>query len=72
MRELATRTAKLFGRVWGPLPRWVLADVVGQVLEVVLGGLIAVGLFNRPAPSLASGMMAVAHFWMHFPARVAI
>lgn len=37
------------------------------ILEVVLGGLIAIGVFTRPAAFVASGMMAVAYFWMHFP-----
>lgn len=37
------------------------------VIEVVLGLLIAVGLFTRIAAFIASGEMAVAYFWMHFP-----
>ncbi|MCV7430637.1 DoxX family protein [Mycolicibacterium bacteremicum] len=37
------------------------------VLEVVLGLLITVGFFTRIAAFVASGMMAVAYFWMHFP-----
>src|SRR5689334_2918941 len=61
-------TAKLFG--WpsgspaavGSWPMWWAG-----VLELVLGGLIALGLFARPAAFFASGMMAVAYFWMHFP-----
>jgi len=61
-------TAKLFG--WpsgsaaavGAWPVWWAG-----VLEVVLGGLIALGLFARPAAFVAAGMMAVAYFWMHFP-----
>ena len=61
-------TAKLFG--WpdgtpaaiGLWPMWWAG-----LLEVVLGSLIAVGLFTRPAAFVASGMMAVAYFWIHFP-----
>ena len=61
-------TAKLFG--WpdgspaapGAWPMWWAG-----VLEVVLGGLIALGLFTRSAAFVGSGMMAVAYFWMHFP-----
>jgi putative oxidoreductase len=61
-------TAKLFG--WptgsaaavGAWPVWWAG-----VLELVLGGLIALGLFARLAAFVASGMMAVAYFWMHFP-----
>jgi putative oxidoreductase len=61
-------TAKLFG--WptgsaaapGAWPVWWAG-----VLEVALGGLIVLGLFVRPAAFVASGMMAVAYFWMHFP-----
>jgi putative oxidoreductase len=60
--------AKLFGwpqgspAALGAWPMWWAG-----VLEVVLGGLIALGLFTRPAAFVASGMMAVAYFWMHFP-----
>ena len=61
-------TAKLFGwprgtpAALGAWPMWWAG-----VLEVVLGVLIAIGLFTRPAAFVASGMMAVAYFWMHFP-----
>lgn len=61
-------TAKLFG--WpqgspaglGAWPMWWAG-----ALEIVLGGLIALGLFTRAAAFIASGMMAVAYFWRHFP-----
>ena len=61
-------TMKLFG--WpdgtaaglGAWPAWWAG-----VLEIVLGGLIAIGLLTRPAAFIASGMMAVAYFWKHFP-----
>ncbi|MGE0215301.1 DoxX family protein [Mycolicibacterium sp.] len=64
-------TAKLFGwpdgspAVLAAWPQWWAG-----ILEVVLGGLIAVGLCTRSAAFLASGMMAVAYFWMHFPASL--
>jgi putative oxidoreductase len=33
----------------------------------MLGLLIAIGLFTRPAAFMASGVMAVAYFWQKFP-----
>lgn len=61
-------TAKLFGWPSGtpaPLGAWPMWWA--GALELVLGGLIALGLFARPAAFVASGMMAVAYFWKHFP-----
>jgi putative oxidoreductase len=61
-------TTKLFGwptgspAALGAWPMWWAG-----VLEVVLGLLIAVGLYARAAAFVASGMMAVAYFWRHFP-----
>jgi putative oxidoreductase len=54
-------TAKLFGWPSGP-PAAVGAWPIwwAGVLEIVLGGLIALGIFTRPASFVASGMMAVA------------
>ena len=61
-------TAKLFGWPTGsPAALGVWPMWWAGILEVVLGGLIALGLFTRPAAFVASGMMAVAYFWMHFP-----
>ncbi|WP_422746404.1 DoxX family protein [Mycobacterium sp. WMMD1722] len=37
------------------------------LLEFVLGLLITIGLFTRIAAFIASGEMAVAYFWMHWP-----
>lgn len=37
------------------------------LLEFVLGILITLGLFTRIAAFVASGQMAVAYFWMHWP-----
>ena len=59
---------KVFGFPGGP------AAAIGSwpgwwsgLLEVVLGALIALGLFTRVAAFIAAGVMAVAYFWMHFP-----
>ncbi|PZQ63323.1 MAG: DoxX family protein [Phenylobacterium zucineum] len=45
-----------------PLPPMLLA---AAVIEVVGGGLIAVGLFTRAAAFICSGQMAVAYFMAH-------
>lgn len=45
-----------------PLPAMLLA---AAWIEVVGGGLIALGLFTRAAAFLCSGMMAVAYFMAH-------
>jgi putative oxidoreductase len=37
------------------------------LIEFVLGVLITLGLFTRIAAFIASGEMAVAYFWMHWP-----
>lgn len=65
---LAHGAGKVFGFPGGP------AAAVGSwpgwwsgLLEVVLGALIAAGLFTRVAAFVAAGVMAVAYFWMHFP-----
>jgi putative oxidoreductase len=47
--------AEVFSQMW-----------VGGVIELVCGGLIALGLFTRPAAFLASGMCAVAYFQFHW------
>ena len=41
--------------------------MVGGIIELVGGFLIALGLLTRPAAFLASGMMAVAYFMAHAP-----
>jgi putative oxidoreductase len=38
----------------------------GGVIELVCGGLIALGLFTRPAAFLGSGTMAVAYIQFHW------
>jgi putative oxidoreductase len=47
-----------------PLPTML---VVAAWLEVVGGGLIALGLFTRPVAFILSGQMAVAYFLAHAP-----
>lgn len=47
-----------------PLPPLLLA---AAWLEVVGGGLIALGLFTRPVAFILSGQMAVAYFLAHAP-----
>ena len=47
-----------------PLPP--LLTAAGAV-ELVAGVLITVGLFTRLAAFIASGEMAIAYFYMHFP-----
>jgi len=37
------------------------------LIEIACGLLIAIGLFTRPAAFLASGTMAVAYWYAHFP-----
>lgn len=40
---------------------------VQGILELVGGGLLAIGLFSRPVAFILSGDMAVAFFMVHFP-----
>lgn len=47
-----------------PLPPMLLA---AAWLEIVGGGLIALGLFTRPVAFILSGQMAVAYFLAHAP-----
>jgi putative oxidoreductase len=47
-----------------PLPPMIM---VAGWLEVVGGGLLALGLFTRPVAFLLSGEMAVAYFTAHAP-----
>jgi len=48
----------------GSLPPMMLA---AGIIEVVGGGLVALGLFSRCAAFVCSGQMAVAYFIAHFP-----
>lgn len=47
-----------------PLPTLL---VVAAWIEIVGGGLIALGLFTRVAAFVCAGQMAVAYFMAHFP-----
>jgi len=37
------------------------------MIEIVTGLLLVLGLFTRPAAFIASGTMAVAYWYAHFP-----
>ena len=41
---------------------------IGGLIEIVAGGLIALGVFTRSAAFIASGQMAVAYWMFHAPA----
>ena len=56
---------KLFGVLTEHQPPVGSQLWIGGVVELVAGGLIAVGLFARPAAFIASGQMAVAYFQFH-------
>jgi putative oxidoreductase len=48
----------------GPLPPLILA---AGTIELIAGILVTIGLFTRLAAFIASGEMAVAYFYGHFP-----
>ena len=61
-------TMKLFGWPLGeavPVGTWPIWWA--GLIELVAGLLITIGLFTRIAAFIASGEMAVAYFWMHWP-----
>ena len=61
-------TMKVFGWPLGaaiPVGTW--PGWWAGIIELVTGLLILVGLFTRIAAFVASGHMAVAYFWQHFP-----
>jgi putative oxidoreductase len=61
-------TMKLFGWPLGesiPVGTW--PGWWAGLIELVTGVLITVGFFTRIAAFIASGHMAVAYFWMHWP-----
>jgi putative oxidoreductase len=62
-------TQKLFGFPPGEHAGAVLGSLpwIAGLLEVVLGTLIVLGLFTRPAAFIASGEMAVAYWMAHAP-----
>lgn len=62
---------KLLGWFGGFGPEGGTADLMSRfgaagMIETVLGALIILGLFTRPAAFIASGEMAVTYFWMHW------
>jgi putative oxidoreductase len=63
------KLAGMFGGMDGAGGTAPLASLFGVAgtIEVVAGTLITIGLFTAPAAFLASGMMAVAYFRVHFP-----
>jgi putative oxidoreductase len=52
-----------------PFAKVEIASLIGIAgcLELVLGGLLLLGLFTRPAAFILSGEMAIAYFIGHFP-----
>ncbi len=61
-------SAKLFGWPVGePIPVGTWPFWWAGIIEFSAGLLIAVGLFTRIAAFIASGEMAVAYFWKHWP-----
>ena len=59
-------TAKVFGWPVGPTVPSGSQFWWAGILEVVLGALITLGLFTRPAAFIAAGQMAVVFFTQHF------
>ena len=58
---------KLLGFPGGKPPPELLSQMwIGGIIELVCGGLIALGLLTRAAAFLASGMMAVAYMQFHW------
>jgi putative oxidoreductase len=61
-------TSKLVGWPDGPAAEtFAWPAFYAGVIEVVTGLLVTVGFLTVPAAVLASGTMAVAYFWKHFP-----
>ena len=59
---------KLFGSFGGQKVTGNTLMTIAGVIELLGGGLIALGLFTVPAAFVASGEMAVAYFKQHAPA----
>jgi putative oxidoreductase len=66
---LAHGVAKLFGFPPSEMPAQDPLSFFGiaGIIELVVGTLIMIGLFTRPAAFIASGEMAVAYWYGHFP-----
>ena len=68
---MAHGTSKLLAFPAGPMnPPLLSLPGISGVLEIVLGALITIGLFTRPAAFVASGHMAFAYFIGHAPKNV--
>jgi putative oxidoreductase len=66
-------TQKLFGfpiDPRSPFELWTLAPGAAGILEIVLGPLLFIGLFTRPAAFVLSGLMAFAYFIAHAPQSI--
>ena len=68
---LAHGTQKFLGFPAGDMAGsgWAMDNLgsVAGIIELVAGGLIAIGLFTRMAAFVASGTMAVAYWYAHAP-----
>lgn len=61
-------TSKLFGWPGGPqVPVGTWPFWFAGIVELVVGVLVTVGFFTRPAAFIGAGQMAVAFFWQHLP-----
>jgi putative oxidoreductase len=62
-------TMIVFGEPPSPMKAGSLATLGGisGILELILGGLVMIGLFTSVAAFIASGEMAVAYFIVHAP-----
>ncbi len=59
---------KLFGGFGRSAPAELMSQMgLAGIIEVIGGGLIALGLFTSPVAFVASGQMAVAYFQAHAP-----
>ena len=56
--------------VGGPSPSLTSIFGIAGMIEIVAGLLLVLGLFTRPAAFIASGTMAVAYWYAHFPQNV--
>ena len=50
-----------------PMPDFLSLTWFAGMLELVLGALVAIGLFTRPAAFVLAGLMAFAYFMGHAP-----
>lgn len=55
------------GQAAGSGPAFANLGAYAGIIEIACGFLIAIGLVTRPAAFLASGTMAVAYWYAHFP-----